>query len=202
MGDLFEDQAKDWDGRDTIALLSKAVGAAVIARTPLAADWHIMDFGAGTGLISSQVAPLVDKITAVDISQSMLEKLSRKPELQGKVEIVCQDILDEPLDQTFDLIMSAMACHHVQDTHRLLQTFADHLKPGGRIALADLDREDGSFHPVGIEGVYHKGFDRQDLGAMLEQHGFEQVEFTTAHSVEKNDRSYPVFLVTAVRLRG
>jgi len=40
-----------------------------------------MDFGAGTGLITSQVAPLVKKIVAVDISETMLNKLFTKPEL-------------------------------------------------------------------------------------------------------------------------
>jgi len=45
---------------------------------------RVMDFGAGTGLISSQVAPLVKKIVAVDISEAMLNKLVAKPELQEK----------------------------------------------------------------------------------------------------------------------
>ena len=56
-----------------------------------------MDFGAGTGLITSQVEPLVKKIVVVDISEAMLNKLVSKPVLQGKVEIAYQDIIHKPI---------------------------------------------------------------------------------------------------------
>ncbi|RMF87708.1 MAG: class I SAM-dependent methyltransferase, partial [Nitrospirae bacterium] len=104
-----------------------------------------------------------------------------------------------PLEETFDAVVSAMALHHVEDTERLLRAFARHLRPGGWLALADLDAEDGTFHPPEVEGVYHHGFDRAALAALLERAGFEGVRFTTAHTVEREGRAYPVFLVTAVK---
>jgi putative AdoMet-dependent methyltransferase len=159
----------------------------------------VMDFGAGTGLISGQVASKVGRITAVDISEAMLEKLSAKPELKGKVKTVCQDITRQPLDEKYDVIVSAMAMHHVKDTDNLAKTLAAHLKTHGKVALADLDKEDGTFHPEGTEGVYHSGFDRQAMKSILEKNGFEDIEFVTAHTVNKEDRSYPVFMVTATR---
>ncbi len=197
MADLFEDKSKDWDGREMVRRLSAGIGAAVLEHVPLKADWRVLDFGAGTGLVSAHVAPRVSKVVAVDVSPAMLEVLVAKPELAGKVEAVCQDILQKPLGQTFDLVVSAMALHHVEDTTALVKAFAAHLEPGGRIALADLDAEDGSFHPADIEGVYHSGFDRDALGQLLEQHGFTEVRFVTAHTVEKEEQRYPVFLVTA-----
>ena len=89
--------------------------------------------------------------------------------------------------------------HHVEDTEHLIKTFALHLNPNGKIALADLDTEDGSFHPEDIEGVYHHGFDRDALRAILEQNGFADIEFVTAHTVNKEGKDYPIFLVTATR---
>jgi predicted TPR repeat methyltransferase len=160
---------------------------------------QVMDFGAGTGLISSHIAPLVDKIWAVDVSAAMLERLADKDELRGRVEPVCADILSEPLGRMFDVVMSAMALHHVEDTGALLARLGEHLQPGGWLALADLDREDGSFHPPDTEGVFHHGFEREALAALLERAGFSQIEFATAAVVNKDDRRYPVFLVTAVK---
>ena len=157
----------------------------------------MLDFGAGTGLICAQIAPMVNRIVAVDTSQAMLDKLESKPELQGKVETVCRDILDDPLDARFDLIASAMAMHHVEDTARLLERFNEQLNDSGMIALADLDKEDGSFHPPDTQGVFHFGFERDQLRAKLESHGFEQVEFFTAHIIKGEEKDYPVFLVTA-----
>ena len=200
MSDHFNEKAKTWDADEMIKNLSSAVGAAILKNTHLSDKMKVMDFGAGTGLISSHVAPLVNKIVAVDISETMLDKLVAKPELQDKVEAVCQNILDKPLAAQFDLIMSAMAMHHVEDTNKLIQTFSEHLASGAQIALADLDKEDGSFHPADVEGVYHSGFDRENLKALLESQGFKDVHFHTAHTVLKEDREYPIFLVVAKKV--
>ncbi len=197
MTDLFKEKAKSYDSEDVAKELSSAIGATLLSRIPFHDQMHVMDFGAGTGLISSHVAPKVQKITAVDISEAMLAKLSEKPELHGKVNVVCQDIIQAPIKGKFDLIMSAFALHHVEDTEKLIQSFADHLESGCRIALADLDTEDGSFHPEDIQGVFHNGFDRVALKTLLETHLFYDIEFVTAHNLTRDNKEYSVFLVTA-----
>jgi len=199
MNDLFQHKAGDWDTRPVPAQISAGVGTALLERVDLRDDMLVMDFGAGTGLICAHVAPRVRRVYAVDVSAAMLEQLAAKPELQGKVEPTHIDILETPLPHQVDLIVSAMAMHHVEDTGRLLQAFADHLVPGGRVALADLDSEDGSFHPPDTEGVFHHGFDREVLRRQLEEHGFSGVELATALEVEREGKRYPVFLVTATR---
>ena len=93
-----------------------------------------------------------------------------------------------------------MAMHHVQDTARLIQRFSEHLNTGGLIALADLDKEDGSFHPADTEGVFHQGFERTELQTMLEKQGFGEINFLTAHTINKEEKSFPVFLLTAKKL--
>lgn len=197
MADLFNEKANDWDTKEVVLTLSTAVGATILKNIPLNERMQVMDFGAGTGLISSQVAPLVEKIVAVDTSESMLNQLASKAELQQKVEIACQNILTNNLAKKFDLIMSAMALHHVDDTNKLMLKFAEHLHPGGLIALADLDLEDGSFHAEGTEGIFHFGFDRHKLQCTLEDSGFVEINFVTAHTIQKEEKEYPVFLVVA-----
>lgn len=199
MTDKFKDKAKDWDVTDRITQLSAGIGSSILKNVKLNAQMHVMDFGAGTGLITSQVAPFVSKITAVDISQSMLDQLIAKQELKDKVQALCQDITHKPTGEKYDLIMSAMAMHHVEDTDNMVKQFAAHLKSGGKIALADLDKEDGSFHPPGIEGVYHSGFERSQFQAKLEKHGFKDVHFETAHTVQGDTKTYPVFLALATK---
>ena len=195
--DLFKEKSEDWDSREHVKKLSKAVGQTVLQKVALNDEMDVLDFGAGTGLICSQIAPLVHNVLAVDISQSMLDKLAGKPELQGKVNTSCQNILTQPLDKTFDLIVSAMAIHHVEDTPLLIQRFSEHLNKGGKIALADLDKEEGTFHPANTEGVFHFGFERDSFTALLSDAGFDNIQFHTAHIIEREDGRYPVFLVTA-----
>jgi 2-polyprenyl-3-methyl-5-hydroxy-6-metoxy-1,4-benzoquinol methylase len=197
--DLFSDKAQDWDKREMVVALSKALGHAITTHVPLRSSMKVLDFGAGTGLLTASLVPHVAHVLAVDISPSMLEALAAKPELQGKVKVVCQDIIEAPLPQKFDLLVSAMAMHHVRDTDAMVKTFAEHVAPGGLVALADLDSEDGTFHPPDMEGVYHAGFDRRALQGTLEAHGFTDVVFHTAHEVVSPTRRYPVFLVVATK---
>jgi SAM-dependent methyltransferase len=197
--DLFQDKAVDWDTRPVPAQISEGVVGAIRARVPLSPGLTLMDFGAGTGLLGSKLAPSIRHIHAVDVSAAMLEQLASKEELRGKVTIHCQDILTAPLGLQVDLAVSAMAMHHVADTAGLLRALHDHLRPGGRVALADLDAEDGTFHPPGTEGVFHAGFDRGALGQKLSEAGFTDIEFGTATEVHKDGRGWPVFLVTARR---
>lgn len=199
MTDMFKEKAKGWDVNDMIKQLSSAIGSCIIENVELNEQMHVMDFGAGTGLITSQVAPYVNKITAVDISQSMLEQLIAKQELKDKVQALCQDITSEPTGIEYDLIMSAMAMHHVEDTDNMVKQFAAHLKSGAKVALADLDKEDGSFHPEGVEGVYHDGFERDEFRAILEKHGFKDINFETAHTVNGERGLYPIFLALATK---
>jgi putative AdoMet-dependent methyltransferase len=199
MVDLFKEKAQDWDANDMVRGLSSGIGAAIQANVVLDKTMNVLDFGAGTGLITSQIADQVEKVVAVDVSQAMLDKLMAKEALHAKVEALCRNILENPLPIRFDLIVSAMAMHHVEDTDQLLACFAEHLKPGGRIALADLDEEDGTFHPADIEGVYHNGFNRDVLRSALLRHSFTDIRFMTAHVIDKGERSYPVFLVLASR---
>lgn len=201
MSDLFQDKAADWDQRPVPLQISEGVFAALASSVALHDRARVMDFGAGTGLLAGKLAPRVAEIVAVDVSPAMLEQLAKKPELAGKVETVCQDLVVTPLGRTVDLVVSAMAMHHVKDTRALARALFEHLEPGGGVALADLDAEDGSFHPPGTEGVYHHGFDREALGAMLRDAGFVDVNFVTACEVTKETRRYPIFLVTATRPR-
>jgi 2-polyprenyl-3-methyl-5-hydroxy-6-metoxy-1,4-benzoquinol methylase len=200
MADLFQEKAQDWDVNDMIRGLSTGIGTAIRDRVVFDDSMHVMDFGAGTGLITQQVADKVGKVTAVDVSAAMLEKLAAKGDIKDKVEILCRNIIEQPIDTEFDLIVSAMAMHHIEDTDKLIRRFAEHLKPGARVALADLDAEDGSFHPEDAEGVYHSGFDRKELAKLLEKHGFQDVRFVTAHTVHKEEKSYPVFLALATKV--
>ncbi|HHJ14462.1 MAG TPA: class I SAM-dependent methyltransferase [Gammaproteobacteria bacterium] len=202
MADLFNEKAQTWDADERIRQLSSAIGGSILQHVKLYPEMTVMDFGAGTGLISAHVAPRVKKIVAVDVSKAMLDKLVSKPEFHGKIQVQCRNIIEQPLDEQFDLIISAMAMHHVQDTDKLLAQFAAHLKPGAQIALADLDEEDGSFHPEGTEGVYHAGFERNAFKARLEKHGFENVRFVTAHTVSGDEKDFPVFLALAVKGPG
>lgn len=196
MADHFKEKAKEFDAGQQVQQLSQAIGNAINQHVALDGK-RVLDFGAGTGLICSHIAPRVASIVAVDISESMLSMLAQKEALKECVTPLCHDMLTEPLDERFELIVSAMAMHHVEDTKLLLERFYAHLESGGELAIADLYLEDGSFHKPGTQGVFHLGFDEAALTALAVEVGFSDVSFRTVHAVKKPDAAYPVFLFQA-----
>lgn len=197
MTDLYKERAESYDSEDCAEELSAAIGAMMLSKIPFHNQMHVMDFGAGTGLICSHVVPVVQKITAVDISESMLDKLKAKPEFHSKVDTVCRDIINNPIDEKFDMIMSTFAMHHVEDTNKLIQSFAEHLETGSLIALVDVDTEDGSFHAEDSQGVFHCGFDRDALKAILEMNSFKNIGFVATHHFKWDGKEYSAFLMLA-----
>ncbi len=203
--DYFKDKAANWDEQPRRVELASAVAGAIVDGLPLNKDMRALDYGCGTGLVTLLVAEEVGSVLGVDISAEMLGQLDKKVAAGAatNVSTLCADILvdEEEIEGEFDLIFSAMALHHVNGVKRVLKVFHDKMKPGGMVALADLDLEDGSFHG-GREGIAHAGFDRNEVVEMLEHSGFVQAEAATAHTISKPDsegkmRDYTVFLIIA-----
>ena len=174
------------------------ISNAILSTISLNPAMHIMDFGSGTGLLLERIAPHVAKITAVDVSKAMIEQLNGKlHRLPCAVEMLEVDLETAHLDHKFDGIISSMTLHHIRDIPAIFKKFHDLLKPGGFIALADLDSEDGSFHTPGTEGVHHHGFDRDALASVAQDAGFNHIQMTTASVLDRPNGAYPVFLLTA-----
>jgi trans-aconitate methyltransferase len=98
----------------------------------------------------------------------------------------------------YDLIVSSMTLHHIADVPALFRRFVKHLHPGGQVALADLDEEDGTFHEDAT-GVHHHGFSREHIHGWLADAGFRQIRVETATVTAKENKDYPVFLASALK---
>ena len=199
MTSSFDARAQTWDDDPRRRKLAESIFAALERAVPLRADMAALDYGAGTGLLALAIAARVRRVLAVDSSAGMLAVLAEKARTGGaNVETLHADFAKDPLPAgPFDLVASAMTLHHVADVEGLLRKFFALLAPGGRIALADLDAEDGSFHGANAAGVHHLGFDRAALARQLAAAGFIGVCFSDAARNEKNGRAYTVFLAAA-----
>ena len=190
----FDTAARDWDQRP-MSLQLAAVPERLLAQLPLQASDHVLDFGAGTGLLSVPIAPKVAQVTALDMSAAMLQVLDEKG--FANITPLQQDIF-AGLPGQYHAVVSCMALHHVADTAALLRAFADALHSGGRIALVDLYQEDGSFHGDNdAKGVQHFGFAPEALQALAEQAGLMDIAFSEILRLQhSNGRGYPLFLMT------
>ena len=177
---------------------AQAIADSILKNINLNKDMHIMDFGAGTGLLSYFISEHINKVTAIDNSPSMLEKFREKSSLFAcHTEALELDLSKElPDNLIYDGIISSMTIHHIEDIEDMLTKMYNMIPKDGFIALADLDTEDGTFHSDN-EGVFHFGFDRNDLEKIAKKVGFRDICFETASTIKKPHQTFTVFLMTA-----
>ena len=196
----FDQAAATWDDNPARRALTAAVAHAIRQALPLNSAMTVLEYGCGTAALSFQLSPWVGPIVAADASPGMIAAAQRKVRAAGATTVTprCLDVtasLQPELQRHFDLVASAMVLHHVEDTQALLAAFRALLRPGGHLALADLCREDGSFH--GGTPVPHHGFEPGFLAEALLRHGFAPASWRCVHTISKQGREYPVFLLTA-----
>ena len=202
----FDKEAATWDENPVRVKLAEDVGDAMLAQVPLNRALRVLDFGCGTGLVTLRLAPLVGTITGADSSQGMLDVLETKSAKSALGNVQTQWLGpdgDGALGGPYDLIVSSMVLHHIEDLAPLLARFRQCLVPGGRLCVADLDLEGGRFHEDNT-GVFHLGFDRGALCKIFIEAGFEKVDAVTVATVMKPDKEgqvhpFDIFLISGQR---
>jgi ubiquinone/menaquinone biosynthesis C-methylase UbiE len=202
----FDRVAPEWERNAARLKMTSALADAVIARLSWGPQLVAMDYGAGTGLVTLRIQPLVGRVLAVDTSPGMLSVLQEKIAQAGLTNIAVRiwDVEKDPLlEERFDVVVSTMTFHHLRAIPPVLGRFHELLAPGGRIAVADLDTEAGDFH-ADPTGVWHFGFDRIELKQQFEAAGFSRVLTETAYRLERPGaggrmKEFSLFLLTAAR---
>src|SRR6266576_1438068 len=144
----FDERAREWDTPERISRAAR-VAAAIEDAVHIGPEERLVDVGAGTGLLGLALVDDVREVVLLDPSAGMIEVATEKLAASGlrSVSAVRHDLLvDPPPADPFDVAVSLLVLHHLEDTAAALAAIRELLVPGGRIALADLDTEDGSFH--------------------------------------------------------
>ena len=198
---VFDEKASDWDTNERRER-ARALADRIREHVALDTSMRAIDIGAGTGLLGLDLAADVGSVTLTDPSDGMIA-VARQKIAAGDIRnasAMVYDLPAEPPDGApFDLAVSLLALHHVEDTGATLHSIHGMLAPGGRIALVDLDAEDGSFHDADQEGIHHHGFDRTELERQTLAAGFARAETRLISELERDGRMYPLFLLTAQR---
>jgi ubiquinone/menaquinone biosynthesis C-methylase UbiE len=202
MNTSFDERAATWDDDPDRRRRATVVAARINELVRPTAQTRVLEYGAGTGLLSFALKPYVGPITMADISPGMLEQIEKKIAASGMRDVrsVRLDLTTDPLPaERYDLVCLQMILHHILDTDAILGAIRAVLVPGGVLAVADLDTEDGTFHSEAFEG--YLGFDRAELGDRVRAAGFQDVHFEDVLTIRKERdgrlRDYSMFLMLA-----
>jgi ubiquinone/menaquinone biosynthesis C-methylase UbiE len=139
----WDQRVEQWHSHVTSAAAFKQVLQRLIELSSPEPTDACVDLGAGTGFVTTALAPLVSSILAVDISGAMTASLAERAACDGLRNVSTQvgDLkgLDLP-PASADLVVSNYALHHLSDPDKraLVAQTAQWLRPGGRLVIADM----------------------------------------------------------------
>ncbi len=126
------------DRLDSLTSLYDARTLWLCQRLGLAAGWHCLDAGAGTGslavALAGRVAPL-GSVTALDSDTRFLAPLASE-----RLIVVESDLTDGSLPAGgFDLVHARLVLEHLPERDRVLRMLAAAVRPGGWLLIEDFD---------------------------------------------------------------
>jgi ubiquinone/menaquinone biosynthesis C-methylase UbiE len=198
----FDDEAKDWDNDPKKTERAIVFAKEIIDFIKPDKTLDALEFGCGTGLLSFQLKDIFKTITLADNSEGMIKVLQDKIVKEGveNFKPLHIDSLEGDLKiNEYDVIYTLMTLHHIPDVNNIVNIFNSIMKRGGYLCIADLVKEDGSFHSEHDNFEGHNGFDREELSDILSINGFTieyyKICFEIVKTIDDKDKIYPLFLM-------
>lgn len=140
---------------------------------------RVLDLGAGTGLLASFLLSAFPnaRLTLVDVSEEMLARARHRFAARGgQVTFAAMDYSRAQIPGEFDLIVSALSIHHLEDPDKvaLFGRVRRALAAGGAFVNADQVRgstpaSDRRYVDTWLGRVKSAGITAEDLGQMYER---------------------------------
>jgi ubiquinone/menaquinone biosynthesis C-methylase UbiE len=185
----FDTDSLTWDSerrKNRAKLIAEEISKSIQVKK----QYTALEFGCGTGLLSFCLKDKFEMITLVDTSKGMIDVLKSKIEKckmnnmkSYQIDINKNHILP---DNSYDIIYTSMALHHIIDTETTIKNLYRLLKKDGYLCIVELDEEDGSFHKEEKDFNGYNGFNQNSLKNLLLEVGFEEVKVNTFY----NDRKF------------
>lgn len=158
----------------------------------------LLDIATCGGHTANAFAPLVKKVTALDLTKEMLAAAERFIKGNGheNVEFVIGDAENLPFDdESFDIVTCRIAPHHFPNVHTFIEEVFRVLKPEGQFLLDDnvvpeKDEFDKFYNTIEKKRDYShfRAWKKTEWLQMLELTGFEITEW---HRFEKTFKLEP-----------
>ena len=140
---------------------------------------EVLDFGAGTGLLSERLVAEGASVIAVDTSTAMIEVLQAKIADRGWSQVTAATDLPDPSER-FDLVVCSSVCSFLDDYPGAARDLVARLRPGGLFVQWDWERPAGDDD----DGEEAHGLGREEISEALTAAGLADVTVRTGFSVD------------------
>jgi ArsR family transcriptional regulator len=143
-----------------------------------------VDAGTGQGVMLDVLAPVFERVVAIDRSPVQLERAAERVRQRGydNVELV-EGELDGPdahrrVAGAADLVFSARVLHHAPSPRQTMRTLAEFIRPGGRLVLVDYRSHEDELWQKQQADVW-MGFDPAELSGLAQSAGLVEAVVRT-----------------------
>jgi len=189
----WDSVAAEWDQEATQAYAAAAFGslqAALERHTIALAGARVVDFGAGTGLLTEPLVSHGAEVLAVDTSQAMLDVVERKIDERNWTGVTTATEITDAIGP-YDLIVCSSVCSFLDDYPAVAAQLVTLLRPGGLFIQWDWELDEGE--PDG------HGLTRNGIHDALRAAGLEQIIVDTAFSVAVGDETMRPIMGSGMR---
>src|SRR5437667_5800536 len=200
--DYFELVSPRWD-MVRKSFYGEEVREAVLNAVHVSPSDTVLDVGAGTGFLTEAAAKIAAKVIALDFSRGMSEEAIAKMG-SGNVEFRIGNVENMSLqDSSVDAVIGNMVLHHCPHPEIAISEMSRVLKPGGRIAISDL--QEHSYEWLRKEHAdLWLGFRLEEDSTMMKETGLDKVKVDTLSGwcctvQEEQQVKIPMFLASALK---
>lgn len=112
--------------------------ADVVSASPEPRYEHALDWGAGTGRLSFALAEHFERVTSIDVADTMLALLAQRADERGVTNVAPTHLDAFRPDGTVDLALSLLVLQHLPNNEAIddaLRKMVQALRPGGLICV-------------------------------------------------------------------
>jgi ubiquinone/menaquinone biosynthesis C-methylase UbiE len=184
-----------------------SIRSAYLDLLQIAPGENVLDVGCGTGVATRAVATRVGPnghVLGLDPSPTMLavaREIAEREGLLGPIHFQIGDARALPVDDaSFDVVLAITVLSHTTDAERAIPELLRAVRPGGRVAIFDIDPESWVIaHPeraltrriaAAATDVITDGWLARRLPGLLEAAGLEEVRVRAFTPVERDPEGY------------
>lgn len=198
---FFGRLAGQWDDVRTDLFGTKFAALGLLNLLPR--TWTVADLGCGTGNAAELLAPLVQKVVAVDQSPVMLAAARKRMDAAGisNVDFVEGRMEKLPLaNASVDAAVCLLVLHHVESPPGALREMRRVVKPGGVVLVVDMIEHDRASYKHAM-GHRWLGFSLKGIEVMLEEARLSDARIMPLPT-DTAARGPTLFVATAHRIEG
>ncbi len=190
----FDENQKELDRLKFQAGTARDLEQHILRRSGLKPGMQVLDLACGPGIISCELARMVEggTVLGVDLSPALLEEAKQAAASENVTNVRFQqgDVYDLDLAaNSFDFVYARFLFQHLEQVEKAMQSVLRVLKPGGVLAIMDVDDDWLTLHPEpdtfrsftqrAAKAQAARGGDRfigRKLGAYLADSGYTEVK--------------------------